>query len=91
MPKSSTGVMLDRFTYTPGDGHRYRWQVGRDVITIERIGRTVSAAHPGLPGGVPIGQESRLTFTPTGDTIPAPATATATAMAAAVDEWRSGR
>jgi len=76
MPKSSsTGVMLDRFTYTPGDHYRYRWQAGRDVLTIERIGR----------------DGDRLTFTPTGDTIPAPATATATAMAAAVDEWRAGR
>lgn len=69
------GTMIDRFTYSPGDGHRYRWQAGRDVITVERI----------------TGRTPRLTFTATGDTIPAPATATLTAMAAAVDEWRGGR
>ena len=75
--KIEPGTMIDRFRYTPGDHRRYRWQAGRNVITVERINVEKGTG--------------RLTFTPTGDTILAPATATATAMAAAVDDWRSGR
>lgn len=60
------------FQYTPGDGHRYRWD--GTVIVVEKIS-TVGQA---------------ITYSPTGDTIPAPATRTATAMCAAVNEWRAG-
>ena len=74
--KTEPAGMIDRFRYSPGDHHRYRWQAGRDVITVERI--TVE-------------KTGRLTFTATGDTIPVPATATLTAMARTVDEWRSSR
>ena len=45
---------------------------GYDSIIVERISQTGQA----------------ITFTPTGDVIPAPTTRTATAMCAAVDEWR---
>jgi hypothetical protein len=73
--KTEPVSMIDRFTYSPGDGHRYRWQAGRSVITVERI----------------VTHANGMDFQPTGDTIPAPATATLTTMARTVDEWRSSR
>lgn len=71
-------AMIDRFWYSPGDGHVYVWTPGETAITVHRIkGRRVSLAHPGT-----------VDLEPTGDRIPVPATVTATAMANAVDAWR---
>lgn len=67
---------IDRFRYSPGDGHVYVWQAGRDVITVNRI------IQPGTSG---------MYLRSTGDTIPAPEQATATTMADTVDQWRAGR
>jgi hypothetical protein len=73
--KIDPNAMIDRFTYSPGDGHRYRWQAGREVIVVERI----------------ITHANGVDLQPTGDTIPIPAARTLTAMAARVDQWRSSR
>lgn len=72
--KSTTPAapMIDRFTYTPGDGYRYRWD--GPVIVVERIVTDLI--------------NDTITFEPTGDTIPVPAAITATAMARQVDGWR---
>ena len=35
--RKSTAGMIDRFAYTPGDGHRYAWR--GSVIVVERIRR----------------------------------------------------
>jgi hypothetical protein len=70
--------MIDRFTYTPGDGHRYVWQAGRSVVTVYAI-RTMDGV---------------MRFFPTGDTIDVsdiPEPATAGAMSARVDAWRATR
>lgn len=88
---AASGTMLDRFRYAPGDGHVYVWGPGDgDTITVHRIKRQASMAHPGLPGGTAIGLSSRLDLEDTGDRIPVPAQPTATAMADAVDAWRDG-
>ena len=73
--KIQPGDMIDRFTYTPGDGYRYRWDGA--VIVVERI---VTDLVTG-----------RVTFRETGDTVPVPATATATAMIATVRAWRQAQ
>lgn len=78
MPTKTNTGQIDRFHYTPGDGHRYRWpaQGGRETIVVERI-----ITRPGRP----------LAFADTGDRIPIPALRTASAMADAVRAWKAGR
>jgi hypothetical protein len=83
MARSSTTTqpMIDRFRYSPGDGHVYVWTAGRSVITVNKI----------VAGGLTDKIQNRIVTEPTGDTIPAPVSITATAMAQAVNDWRSTR
>lgn len=72
---ASAGQMIDRFTYSPGDGYRYVWAPGRTVIEVQRITIT----------------DGQLTFeaTDTIDVSDVPEPVTATAMSARVWEWKS--
>ena len=70
---TSTGTMIDRFRYAPGDGHVYVWPAGDDTEAI-RVYR-IKSPDP-------------LIVTDTGDRIDIKDVArTATAMAARVDRW----
>ena len=80
---SSTAPGVDRFRYTPGDGHVYVWQAGRTVITVYRIETTGK-----LRG------RQEITFKATGDTIDVSDVsepATATVMTARVAAWKTSR
>jgi hypothetical protein len=65
--------MRDAFTYTPGDGRRYRWTGDYGQIIVERID-TVAGV---------------LVMVDTGDRIEPPVVKSATALMSAVDGWRT--